>query len=37
MTTRGHNVLDGMEELLLSLVRTHSNLHQWGSWLKVQN
>lgn len=37
MATRGHNVLDGMEELFLSLVRKHSSPDQWGSWLKVRN
>ena len=36
MATRGHNVLDGMEELFLSLVRKHSSPDQWGSWLKVR-
>ncbi|CAM9576818.1 unnamed protein product [Laminaria digitata] len=35
MSNRGDNVLDGMEELLLSLARKHSSPHQWGSWLKI--
>ena len=37
MTTRAHDVLEGMGELLLSLARKHCDPHQWASWLKVQN